>query len=91
VDYMVRTEFTVVSFSVIVELSPLSLLKFFLLLSLISKLMVACLDDRIVNTCNGRAGVKSSQGNGNLTPPPSLAQAITSILESRDEQTELLR
>jgi hypothetical protein len=27
----------------------------------------------------------------NLPPPPSLAQAIASILESRDEQTELLR
>jgi hypothetical protein len=27
----------------------------------------------------------------NPPPPPSLAQAITSILESRDEQTELLQ
>jgi hypothetical protein len=36
-------------------------------------------------------GAENSQGNGNLPPPPSLAQAITSILESRDEQTELLR
>jgi hypothetical protein len=44
----------------------------------------------MVNTRNGRAGAESSQGNGNLPPPPSLAQAITSILESHDKQTELL-
>jgi hypothetical protein len=31
------------------------------------------------------------QGNGNPPPPPSLPQAIASILESRDEQIELLR
>jgi hypothetical protein len=42
VDCMVRTEFTIVSFSVIVELSPLPLLKYDTLLSLISKLMVTC-------------------------------------------------
>jgi hypothetical protein len=69
-------------FSVIVELSHLPLLKFVLLLSLISKLMVMCLDVRMA---------ESTQGNGNLPPPPSLAQVIASILESRDEQTELLR
>jgi hypothetical protein len=45
----------------------------------------------MVNTRNVRAGAENSQGNGNLPPPPSLAQAIASILESRDEQTELLR
>jgi hypothetical protein len=44
----------------------------------------------MVNTRNGRAGAESSQGNGNLPPPPSLDQAITSILESHDKQTELL-
>jgi hypothetical protein len=43
-----------------------------------------------VNTRNGRAGAESSQENGNPPPPLSLAQAIASILESRDEQTELL-
>jgi hypothetical protein len=86
---MVRTEFTV--FSIIIELSPLPLLKFALILSLISKLMVMCLDDRMVNTCNVQTGAENSQGNGNLPPSPSLAQAIISILESRDEQTELLR
>jgi hypothetical protein len=88
VDYTVRTEFAV--FSVIIELSPLPLLKFTLMLSLISKLMVTCLDDRMVNTRNGRAGADNSQANGNPPPPPSLAQVIASILESRDEQTELL-
>jgi hypothetical protein len=39
---MVRIEFTVVSFSVIVELPPLPLLKYAIMLSLISKLMVTC-------------------------------------------------
>jgi hypothetical protein len=89
VNCTVRTEFT--RFSVTIELPPLPSLKFALMLSLISKLMVTCLDDRMVNTRNVRNGAKNSQGNGNPPPPPSLAQAITSILESRDEQTELLR
>jgi hypothetical protein len=78
-------------FSVIIELSHLPLLKFALMLSLISKLMVICLDGRMVNTRNVRNGAENSQGNGNPPPPPSLAQAIASILESCDEQTELLR
>jgi hypothetical protein len=78
-------------FSVLLELSPLPLLKFALMLSLISKLMVTCLDGRMVNTHNVRNGAENSQGNENPPPPPSLAQVITSILESHDEQTELLR
>jgi hypothetical protein len=45
----------------------------------------------MVNTRNVRNGAENSQGNGNPPPPPSLAQAIASILKSRDEQTELLR
>jgi hypothetical protein len=45
----------------------------------------------MVNTHNRWAGAESAQGNRNLPPPPSLAQVITSILESQDEQTELLR
>jgi hypothetical protein len=53
--------------------------------------MAMCLDDKMVNTNNRRAGAESAQGNGNPPPPPSLAQAITAILESRYEQTELLR
>jgi hypothetical protein len=86
---MVRTEFT--GFSVIIELSPLTLLKFVLVLSSISKLMVTCLDDRMVNTRNVGNGAENSQRNGNPPPPSSLAQAIASILESHDEQTKLLR
>jgi hypothetical protein len=89
IDYTVQTEFT--GFFVVIELSPLPLLKLALVLSLISKLMVTCLDDRMVNTHNVRNGAENSQGNGNPPPPPSLAQAIALILESRDEQTELLR
>jgi hypothetical protein len=50
VDYMVQVEFTM--FSVIIELSPLPLLKFALVWSLISKLMVTCLDGSMVNTRN---------------------------------------
>jgi hypothetical protein len=75
-------------FFVIVELSTLPLLKFVLLLSLISKLMITCLNDRMVNTHNGRAGVESAHENGNLPPSSSLAQAIASILESQDEGPE---
>jgi hypothetical protein len=44
----------------------------------------------MMNTRNGRAGAENSQGNRNPPPPPSLAEAIVLILESRDEQTELL-
>jgi hypothetical protein len=39
-------------FFVIIELSPLPLIKFALMLSLISKLMVTCLDGRMVSTRN---------------------------------------
>jgi hypothetical protein len=45
----------------------------------------------MVNTHNGWAEVETSQANENPPPPPTLAQAIASILESRDEQTELLQ
>jgi hypothetical protein len=45
---------------IIVELTPLPLLKFSLLLSFISKIMVMCLVERMVNTRNGRAGTESS-------------------------------
>jgi hypothetical protein len=49
------------------------------------------LDDKMVNTHNARAKAENSQAHGNPPPPPTLAQAIASILESRDEQTKLLR
>jgi hypothetical protein len=45
----------------------------------------------MMNTRNVRNGVENSQGNGNPPPPLSLAQAIASILESYNEQTELLQ
>jgi hypothetical protein len=60
VGYMVRTEFT--TFSVIIELSPLPLIKFAIMLSLISKVMVICLDDRMVNTHNVWVGAKNPKG-----------------------------
>jgi hypothetical protein len=88
---VIRSEQSLPRFSVIVDLSPLPLLKFAFILSLIAKLMVIYLDNRMVNTRNVRNEAENSQGNGNPPPPPSLAQAIASILESHDEQTELLR
>jgi hypothetical protein len=45
----------------------------------------------MMNTRNVQNGAETSQGNENPPPPPSLTQAIASILESLDEQTELLR
>jgi hypothetical protein len=45
----------------------------------------------MVNTHNVRNGAENSEGNGNPPSPPSLTQAIASILESHDEQIELLR
>jgi hypothetical protein len=53
--------------------------------------METCLDDRMVNTRNGRVEAENSQANGNPPPPPTLAQAIASILESHNEKTELLQ
>jgi hypothetical protein len=88
--FTVQSGQTLPLFSVIVELSPLPLLKFVILLSLISELMVTCFDDKMVNTRNGQVGAENAQGNRNPPLSPSLAQAIALILESRDEQTELL-
>jgi hypothetical protein len=53
--------------------------------------MVTCLNDRMVNTHNGRGDPEPAHPNWNPPPPPTLAQAIASILESHDEQIELLR
>jgi hypothetical protein len=44
-----------------------------------------------VSTHDGRAEAEAAQSDGHLSPLPTLAQVITSIHESRDEQTELLR
>jgi hypothetical protein len=49
------------------------------------------LNDRVGNTHNGRGDIEAPQQNGNPPLPPTLPQAIAPILESRDEQTELLR
>jgi hypothetical protein len=51
---------------------------------------VTCLNDRMVNTRNGRGDPESDHPNGSPPPLPTLANAIAKILESRDEQTELL-
>jgi hypothetical protein len=54
--------------------------------------MVTHLNDRMVNTHSGWADAEARQANEPHPPPlPTLAQAITSILKSRDEQTELQR
>jgi hypothetical protein len=58
---------------------------------LISELTVIHLNDRMVNTRKLRGDPEPDLPNGNPSPPPTLAQAIASILESQDEQTELLR
>jgi hypothetical protein len=45
----------------------------------------------MVNTHNERGDPETDHPNGNPPPPPTLAHAITSILEFCDELTELLR
>jgi hypothetical protein len=60
------------------------------MLSLISELMVTYFDDRMMNTRNGRGDPEPAHPNRNPPLPPTLAQVIASILESRDEPTELL-
>jgi hypothetical protein len=57
---------------------------------LISELTVTHLNNRMVNTHNLRGDPKPTLLNRNPPPPPTLAQAIASFLESRDEQTKLL-
>jgi hypothetical protein len=52
--------------------------------------MVTCLNGIMVNTRNGMGDPEPAHPNGYPPPPPTLAQAITSILESCDELTELL-
>jgi hypothetical protein len=52
--------------------------------------MVTCLNDRMVNTHNGRGDPEPAHPNGSPPPPSTLAQAIALILESHDEQTELI-
>jgi hypothetical protein len=53
--------------------------------------MITRLNDRMVNTCNRRGDAEAHHANGqNPRPPPTLAQAISSILESMDELTTML-
>jgi hypothetical protein len=52
---------------------------------------VTCLNDRMDNTHNRRGDPEPTHPNRNPPQPPTLAQAIASIRESRDEQTKLLR
>jgi hypothetical protein len=52
--------------------------------------MVTYLDHRMVNTYIGRGDPEPAHLNENPPLPPTLAQVIAGILESRDEQTELL-
>jgi hypothetical protein len=59
-------------------------------LSLIFELTVTHLYDQMVNTCNRRDDPEPAVPNRNPPPPLTLAKTIASILESRDEQTELL-
>jgi hypothetical protein len=51
---------------------------------------VTHLDDSTVSTRDGSADAETAQSDGHMSPPPTLAQVIASIHESRDEQTELL-
>jgi hypothetical protein len=53
--------------------------------------MVTCLNNRMVNTHNGRSELEPTHQNGNPPLPPTLSQVIALILESRDEQTKLLQ
>jgi hypothetical protein len=45
----------------------------------------------MLSTHNGRGHPEPAMPNGSPPLPPTLVEAITSILESHDEQTELLR
>jgi hypothetical protein len=58
---------------------------------LISELMVSHLHDSMVSTRDGSADAETAQPGEQSSPPPTLAQVIASIHESREEQTELLR
>jgi hypothetical protein len=53
--------------------------------------MVTQLDDNMVSTRDGSADAETAQQDGHSSPPPTLAQVIASVRESRAEQTELLR
>jgi hypothetical protein len=52
---------------------------------------VSHLHDSMVSARDGSADVETAPSGGHSSPPPTLAQVIASIRESREEQTELLR
>jgi hypothetical protein len=56
-----------------------------------SELMVSHLHDSMVGARDGSADAETAQPGEHSSPPPILAQIITSIRELRVEQTELLR
>jgi hypothetical protein len=51
---------------------------------------VSHLHDSMVSARDGSADAETAQLGGHSSPPPTLAQVIATIHESRDEQTELL-
>jgi hypothetical protein len=77
-------------FPLFTELSPYHCLSLSYCRVLIPEVMVTYLNDRMVNTRNGRGDLKPAQPNENPPLPPTLTQVIASILDSRDEQTELV-
>jgi hypothetical protein len=58
---------------------------------LISVLTVSHLHDSMVSTRDGSVDTETAQPGGHSSPPPTLAQVIASMRESRDEQIKLLR
>jgi hypothetical protein len=58
---------------------------------LISELTVSHFYGSMVSAHDGSVDAETAQPVEHSSPPPTLAQIITSIRESRDEQTELLR
>jgi hypothetical protein len=52
---------------------------------------VSHLHDSMVSARDGSAGAKTTQPGEHSSPPPTVAQVIASIHESREDQTELLR
>jgi hypothetical protein len=52
--------------------------------------MVSHLHDSMVSARDGSADAETHQSGRHSSPSPTFSQVITSIRESRDEQTELL-
>jgi hypothetical protein len=52
---------------------------------------VSYLHDSMVSARDRSADAETAPSGGHSSPPPTFAQIIVSIHESREEQTELLR